>query len=293
MSFLLAFAVAFSSATAAPAPARPSTASDSPIVVEGSRDPRRPANEYLDKIIPPSFDAELGRFEDPVCAATIGLPDQLKSEVLARIHAVAAAANIPTAAARCTPNLLIVVIDDKKAMIEGMRREKQSYLYGVGSDRVKALENGAGPVAAWQVSDVIGADGMPLRVDGDGYPRLFTTVAPSRMVNTTRRRVLGGVVIVERRGLMNVTTRQLADFALVRALSPMPVRDGPAPSSSVLSLFNPGTRPEDAPQTVTWWDLAFLKALFDTRSDTLASAQRHEIRDRMLEEMAKVPADQR
>ena len=293
MPVLLALAVAFSSAAAAPPPAQSSAANDRAIVIEGSRDPKRPANEYLDKIIPPSFDAELGRFEDPICPATVGLPEQLKNEVVARIHAVAAAANVPIAGATCTPNLMIIVIDDKKAMIEGMRRKKESYLYGVGSDRLTMLENEAGPVAAWQISDLIGADGMPLRVDGDGYPRLFTTLPPSRMIKTTRRRVLGGVVIVEQRGLVGVTTRQLADFALVKALSPMPVKDGPAPSSSVLSLFNPGARPEDAPQTVTWWDLAFLKALFDTRSDTLADAQRHEIRDRMLKEMAKVPADQR
>jgi hypothetical protein len=291
LSVLLALA-AIASSAAPPSP-HPAVADSSAIVVQGFRDPKRQATDYLDKIVPPAFDAELGRFEEPICASVIGLPDQLKSEVLRRIQTVAAATKLPVGSAQCAPNLLLVVIDNKKSLIEGMRRKKESYLYGIGDDRIDRLENAAAPAVAWQISEVIGADGMPLRVDGDGFPRLFTTVSPSRVVNTTRRRVLGAVIVIEQRGLQNVTTRQLADFALVRALSPMPAKDRPAPDSSVLSLFNPDVRPEDAPQSLTWWDVAFLKALYDTRSDTIASTQRHEIRDRILAEMAKVPADQR
>jgi len=111
---------------------------------------------------------------------------------------------------------------------------------------------------------------------------------PSRAVNTTRKRLLGAVVVIEHRGLVDVSTRQLADFALVRAMAPIEPRSAPAPSSSVLSLFDGGLRPADAPQSLTWWDLAFLKALFATRSDTVASIQADEIRSRMRAEMARM-----
>ena len=288
MSFLLILAAAIS-VTAAP----PQASGDSgqTIVVEGNRDKRRPANDYLDKIIPPTFDAQLGRFEDRLCPSTIGLPATLKREVMNRMRQVASAAKVPMASGHCSPNLLLIVVDDKKAVIEGMRREKQAYLYGIGKDRVKRLESSTSPVAAWQISDVIGADGVPLRRDGDGFPRLFTTTSPSRLRTTTRGRLLGAVVIIETRGLLDVTTRQLADFALVRALTPSQIKEKEAPSSSVMSLFNPGVRPDDAPQSLTWWDLAFLKALFDTRGDVMA--QRTEIRDKMVREMARIPPEQR
>jgi hypothetical protein len=290
MSFLLIMAAAFS-VTAAPPP--PSGDTGQAIVVEGTRDRRKPANDYLDKVIPPVFDAQLGRFEDRLCPSTIGLPANLKGEVMGRMRQVAAAAGVSMAGGNCTPNLVLIVVDDKKAVIEGMRREKQAYLYGIGRDRVKRLESSASPVAAWQITDVIGADGVPLRVDGDGFPRLFTTTSPSRLRTTTRGRLLGAVVIIETGGLLNVTTRQLADFTLVRALAPTQVKDKEAPSSSVMSLFNPGVRPEDAPQSLTWWDLAFIKALFDTRGDAVSWAQRTEIRDRMVKEMAKIRPEQR
>ena len=287
MPFLLAVAAALSLAqTAVPA-------TDQPIVVEGVRDRRKPADDFLKKMVPPSMDEQLGRFEEPVCAGTIGLPDTLRGEVLERIRLVAATAAIRIGKAGCKPNLLVIVVDDKKALIQGMQREKQAYLYGIGPDRRKRLANAAGPVAAWQISDVIGADGMPLRVDGDGFPRLFTTVPAGRLRSNTRSRIIGAIIVIEQRGLVNVTTRQLADFALVRALSPIQLKDSQPPDNSVVSLFSAGVRPEDAPQSLTWWDLALLKALASTRSDSLASVQRHEIRDRIVAEMAKIPPEMR
>jgi hypothetical protein len=290
MSFLFAVAAFVSSlaplSAAAPAP-------DQAIVIQGSRDRRKPADDFLKRMVPASFDQKLGRFEEPVCPGTVGLPDKLRDEVLARIRQVTSAAAIPVAKGSCRPNLLIIVVDAKKALIEGMERKKEAYLYGIGNSERKRLANGPGPVSAWQISDVIGADGEPLVVDGDGFPRLFTTIPASRLRTSTRSRILGAIVVVEQRGLVQVTTRQLADFALVRALAPIQPKNSPPPDTSVLSLFNEGVRPENAPQSLTWWDLALLKALANTRSDVLADIQRHEIRNHIVKEMAKVPPEQR
>jgi hypothetical protein len=282
----LALAAAMASTTMTSGQVAPSP-STREIVVQGVSSRRR-ATQYIDEILPPTFDDQIGRVEDPICPGVVGLPDALKAQVLARISQVAAAASVPIARGRCTPNLMIIVVDDKKTLIEGMRWKKESYLYGLGTERIKHLENAAQPVAAWQLTDVIGADGMPLRVDGSGFPRLFTTLPPSRITSTTRKRIIGGVVVMEQRGLVNVTTRQLADYALVRLLAPIQSRERTPSNASVLSLFNAGVRPEDAPQSVTWWDLAFLRALADTRSDTQSGVQRDEIRQKMLSEVAKL-----
>jgi hypothetical protein len=290
MKMLAGMLLSVAAAQAATASVQTSVAADGPaIVVQGIRDPRHSASTYVDKMLPSTFDAQFGRFEEPLCAGTVGLPEKLHAEVLSRIALVAGTAGIPLAEQGCKPNLLIVVVDDKKALIEGMRQKKQAFLYGVGDDRVKKLETMPGPVAAWQISDVIGADGMPLQIDGNGYPRLFTTLPPSRIRSATRKRLIGSIIVVEQRGLVDVSTRQLADFALLRAMAPIPPRQLAAPTASVLSLFDSGLKPADAPQSVTWWDLAFLKALFATRSDLATNLQRHEIRDRMIAEMAKVP----
>jgi hypothetical protein len=286
--------LAFLAALSVPAPPSINAPPDDgqAIVIQGNRDPRRSASEYVDGVLPPMLDGQLGRFEEPLCPDTVGLPANLKAEVMARIRQVSAVAGVPVKTGPCTANLLIIVVDSKKTLIEGMRSQKQSYIYGVGSSRLKRLANSSSPVAAWQISDVIGADGMPLHTDSDGVRRLFTTVPPSRLTDTTRKRLLGSVVVIEQRALRDVTTRQLADFALVRSLSPIEQRERVAPGSSVLSLFNDGVRPEDAPQSLTFWDLAFLKALSSTRSDIVASVQRDEIRDRMVKEMSKMASQE-
>ena len=291
MTMLFGFAAALASLSAG---AQTSSGPDSStIVVQGVRNQRQAATEYIDKVLPPSFEAQFGRFEEPLCPDTVGLPVNLRGEVLSRIRRVVTAAGMRLGAEGCTANLLIVVVDDKKVLIEGMRRKKEAYLYGLGGAELKRIENATGPVAAWQISDVIGADGMPLRVDGDGFPRLFTTNPPSRLLNTTRKRLLGAVVVVEQHGLVDVSTRQLADFALVRGVTPIEPRGRAAPSSSVLSLFDGGLRPTDAPQGLTYWDLAFLKALSATRSDIVTDLQRNEIRNKMLREMANGDSEQR
>jgi len=100
-------------------------------------------------------------------------------------------------------------------------------------------------------------------------------------------------VIVETKALRDVTTRQLADFALVRGLMPADVSDRPPSSASILSLFNPGVTPEGGPQSLTRWDLGFLRALGSVRSDSYASLQRDEIREAMLKDAERTPADQR
>jgi hypothetical protein len=287
MSLVLALALA-SGTIPAPASGAPDE-----IIVEGTRSSKSVANKYLDSVLPSSFDFQPGRFEDRLCLGVVGLPDKLKSEVEARVQRVARATNVTLAAPGCRPNFLIIVVDDKKAMIEGMWRQKQSYLYGVGQAAERRLANEPGPVAAWQVSELIGADGIPLQVDRDGIKRMFSLTQPSRVTTTTRTRLLGSVVVIEQKALVDVTTTQLADFALVRGLTPIEPQERVAPGSSVLSLFNGTLGPEDAPQSLTWWDLAFLKALADTNSDRVASVQRHEIRDKMLKEMAKIPAAER
>jgi len=287
MLFLLGFAAAL--AASAPANANAAPSDSRAIVVEGIRDPKRRAGDYLDKVLPAGMDAALGRFEDPLCPKIVGLPEDLRLQVVGRIAQVAEAARIPVNPSVCTPNMLIIVVDDKKALIEGMRRKKEAYLYGLGSDTIRTLENAKRPVAAWQISDVIGADGMPLRQDGDGFPRLFTTVPASRSVMTTRKRLLAAIVVLEQRGLVGVTTRQLADFAMLRLLTTLGNSERPAPASSVLSLFNDGVQPADAPQSLTWWDLAFLKALADTRSDLAPDLQWSQIRNKIVKEMERLP----
>lgn len=288
----------------------PNPSSPDPIVVEG-RDRRQTAADYVDKLLPSAMGAEIGRFEDALCPKVIGLAEPYNAQVIARIREVAKATSIDLASGDCVPNLVIVTARDKRALIDSLRRSHPGYFTDVATDQLMRLASSDRPYASWQVTDVIAADGMPvgkgsgmpagtngaadpkggIRVDAD-FARLKSTMSPSRLRKTVKPRVLSSIVVVETKALNNVTTGQLADFALVKAMLPTERRERPAPASSILSLFNTGVAPDRGPQSVTWWDVAFLKSLRSTPSDKNADIQKAEIRDQMVREIKKAPGGQ-
>lgn len=286
------------------------------IVVEG-RQTKQTATEYVDQLLPTAMGSEIGRFEEPVCPKVIGLAEPYNTQVIDRIRRVAKASNIDVAATGCTPNLVIITAADKRAMIDVLRKSRPGYFDGVPADQLKRLADSPRPFAAWQVTDEIAADGMPigrssnLPAGGSGarlvgpapqgrtdsfaagdYARLKTTESPSRIRTTTKQRVLSSIVVIETGALRNATIDQLADFAFVRAMLPTERRDQEAPASSILSLFNTGVTPETGPQSLTWYDVAFLKSLRSTRSDTSSDVQVSEIRNQIVREVNKAPARQ-
>lgn len=309
------FAVIAALAAASTQPQVASTPSpNDQIVVEG-RQIKQSAAEYVNQLLPSAVGSQFGRFEEPVCPKVIGLAEPYNSQVVDRVRRVAKAANIDVAATGCTPNLVIITAADKRSMIDVLRKSRPGYFDGVPADQLKRLADSPRPFAAWQVTDEVAADGMPigrsssLPAGGDGarlvgpapqgrtdsfaagdYARLKTTVSPSRIRTTTKQRVLCSIVVMETGALRNATIDQLADFAFVRAMLPTEKRDQEAPASSILSLFNPGVTPESGPQSLTWYDVAFLKSLRNTRSDKSSDVQISEIRDQIVREVNKAPA---
>jgi hypothetical protein len=310
MSLLIALALS----AAPPAriqPQAPASPSDA-IVVEGHI-VKDQAADYVDKVLPTSFAGQFGRFEDPICPKTIGLAEPLSREVIERIQLVSRTVGIRVDQTGCTPNLVLIVAPDKKAMIQTLRKSRPSYVNGLSAAELDRQANSPRPFAAWQMVEVFAADGMHIGsgdnmptgsngardpktgaiwTEGD-FPRTKTTVTPSRLRANTKPHVLVSLVIVENGALRGATARQLADFAFVRGVTPIVNGRSDPPSSSILGLFNDGVTPESGPQSLTWWDVAFLKSLVDTRSDALANVQRNEIRNQMIKEVEKAPVAER
>lgn len=310
---MLAAIAALAVASTQPQVTSPPSPNDQ-IVVEG-RQTKQSAAEYVNQLLPSAVGSQIGRFEEPVCPKVIGLAEPYNGQVVDRVRKVATATNIDVAPAGCTPNLIIITAAEKRAMIDVLRRSRPGYFDGVPGDQLKRLADSPRPFAAWRVTDEVAADGMPIgsssnlpagssgarlvgpapqgRTDsfaaGD-YARLKTTESPSRIRTTTKQRVLSSIVVIETGALRNATIDQLADFAFVRAMLPTEKKDQEAPASSILSLFNPGITPETGPQSLTWYDVAFLKSLRSTRSDTSSDVQVSEIRDQIVREVNKVPA---
>jgi hypothetical protein len=269
------------------------------IVVEGKTLSRSATETFVRELTPAPSGGQLGRFHDPVCPVVLGLPEAEKKLVEARLRQVAAAIRIEVAPKRCAPNLYVLVNRDKREVLDGLRRQFPRLIAGVPPSLRKRLAETPGPVAAWQVVDLVGSDGMPLsyaRMTPDGDPvRVSHTIgSPSRISALTKPYFVTSVLVVESAALGGVTTRQLADYAAMRTLAPTDTtREIRLPARSILTLFEPGLKPEAAPESVTWWDVKFLESLYAFDNEVPATAERDVMSRYMAEQLAKVPPERR
>ena len=278
-------------------PAR-ATAPQGEIVVEGQRT-HSPVDDFVQKLTPSQND-QLSRFVEEVCPAVIGLSDDLANEVTGRIRLVASSVGAPIAKPRCSPNLVLLVVHDKQVAIQQLRQRLPGLFADMQTAEIHRLVDNPEPAASGQVSSRVGADGMPLSMvrirkeDGnnDAVP-LVRGGFLSRVNMQIMRRLNLALVVVEARALDQVDTRQLADYTAMRALAVGSSDVSNLPARSILQLFNAGVSPLQAPESVTWWDYAFLKSLYRSSNRVEASNQRAQIAKMMASELGKVPAEQR
>ena len=110
-------------------------------------------------------------------------------------------------------------------------------------------------------------------------PLRLTIVQPTRPV------FFAAAVVVERRALEGLTTIQLADYALMRALARIdPTRVPPSSPRTILSVLEAPMGTE-IPITITRWDLGFLRGLYASTPNLRTTQQRGEIQGRVAAEL--------
>ena len=289
-TFLSAFAILASAALAAPAAAqnKQDDQDRDEIVVEGSRDRERQIEQFVDALTPARNRGQLSRFEWSVCPAAMGLSEAQNAAVAARMLRVAKAASIPTGEANCRPNVFVVVTREKQAFIEQLRKQYPADFADMAPQEIRSLASSAGPVAAWHVKGLLNADGLEVGKNArTGYYVNQATDMPSRITNTTRPHFVASIVVLELNAVGGLTTKQLADYAAMRAFSqadPSKLTNAAAPT--ILTMLD---APADAPVpiTLTQWDLSFLRGLYSSSDNLYASQQRGEIERAMGKDLEK------
>ncbi len=296
-------------ALAVPAAAQPAESAADEIIVKGHKSQKERVQTYVKTLTPGRLDDQIGRFMEPICPAMVGLAPHENEAVAKRIKQVAKASGVAVAEGRCEANLLVIATTDKRVFINSIPRYAPSLLTGLSEQRIRALAGAPGPVASWQVGKLLDQDGNSLAqspIDPDN-PAATTTVAASndagRITKMTQASFHVSVLVVERQALARISTRQLADYAAMRTLAPVdPLSHrhalagnphGALPAASILTLFDANMPRDAAPPSVTWWDYAFLQALYDSTGTRTATLQRSEIQTRMNKILASVPDDER
>lgn len=287
MSWIIAAALAVGAPEKPAADATDAAARE--LVVTGRRGIDRRSEAFVDAIAEPSQKGQIARFEDPLCPTSIGLTADDAASVDRRLRRVAEAAGVRTARAGCRPNLIILVVDDRARAIAHWQKHRPDFFESLTAREIAALGEGEGPVAAWQIVHMKGADRRPLGRTQEGVVdyHVQNQVVPTRIGTTIQFEFYGSFLLVEASALKDMTLMQLADYAAMRTLARTDA-DGAAaqPTDTILSLFGPGAA-EAAPPSLTHWDLGFLTALYRIDPAFRESAQRRAMAHIVREQVAK------
>ncbi|HEU0098693.1 MAG TPA: hypothetical protein VFQ67_07940 [Allosphingosinicella sp.] len=280
--FLAGASLAAGAAWAGPAPAQ-----DSDIVVTG-RDMEQQVREFVGALTQAPPRGQLSRFERPACPAAFGIAARDKQAVVDRIRLVARTAGISVGGAKCIPNMLVLVTEDKRAFLEALERRYPNYFGDLPRSEMRRIMREPGPAAAWQLQGPpLDSDGVELP-DEDGLRVSRGTRLPSRVTAPGRPQFAAAALVVERKALAGLTTVQLADYASMRLFA----RTDPArlPDASAPTILKVLDAPSDAevPITLTSWDLGFLRGLYSGDNTLYAASRRSEMR-RAVEKELKPP----
>jgi hypothetical protein len=267
----------------------PPKRNDDGIVVTGNAGVESQVRDFVGALTEAPPRGQLSRFEYSVCPAVVGAPPSQNAAIAARMRIVAEAAGIRVGSATCSPNVLLMVADDKRAFIEALLRRHPNYFGDLSGSEVRRLARGPGPAAAWQLQGPARrADGSELSGEGgSSYDVNRTFAKVSRITPPVRPQFAAAAVVVDKKALVGLTTIQLADYAAMRAFaSTDPARLPPNAPTTILKILE-APMGSEVPLTLTEWDLSFLKALYASPTNLYAGAQRSDMRRRIKKDLQR------
>lgn len=276
-------------AAAAPPAAQPDT---SEIVVQGTRIGKQQIRDFVKSVTDVPYGGQVARFHAAACPSAVGLSPAFNAAVVERMRQVATAAGVRLARPPCTPNVFLIVTNDKRSAIEALERQYPAYFDGLSSKDVHDLAFAPEPAVAWQVRSRLSADGDLLeKPAGTDTYRVQGTFNPSRIKTSTKPTFMASLVVVDIKAAAGLTTTELADYAAMRAFAA--ADPGRVIKTGVPTILGVLGQPDNAalPITLTYWDLGLLKALYSTDNSYYARYQRGEMEQVVRKELQQAGAD--
>lgn len=249
---------------AAPAQDHPASQSDPIVVTARPLPPKEEIRSLARTITPPTPPGEpMARFYDSVCFGTAGLDSQTLEDIGHRLAVDAEEAGLQLAGDGCKPNVIILFVDGVDSQVHTLVQRKWWVFGDRSPSEIRTVVNEKGPVRAWSNNETRSRDGNRIQANG-----VLKIESASRIVAPIRRDTLASVVLIERSALLDKTTRQIGDYAAMRALA------GAQPHQTsgretILTLFDPATAA--APTELTAFDRGYLRGLYAGAANALAS----------------------
>lgn len=206
----------------------------------------------------------MARFEKPVCPGVMGLPEDWAEELVGRVRYVAGEVGLRLAPENtCQVNALIAFVPDSGEGMRQVERALPELFQRLSLHEKREIMAGTGPVQVVTATLERTRDGfaIPDRKNMADPPVVNVPLAFSHIFLTTREDIEGVVLLFETRAVDGMSIVQLADYAAMRAFAETrPPREEVLAMDSILTLFESGV---SAPQSLTDFDFAYLRSLYD------------------------------
>ncbi len=304
----LAYLPLAASALALAVSSQAQAAVDETIVVRGTRlDPelaRERAVDFVKRTGVATGQKQVARWVVPICIKVIGLQDDQAARVDRIMHGIAREANIRVAGPTCKPNITVSFAPDAGQIVRQIHARKPHQLRELSVIEREQLLNGNASVRWWYATQMLDRNGVKSNNispgwigagEGSGVPGSAVTDAVSvggsgditstqqfnsgsNVRTPTVRSLFGATVIVDTPKIDAIALDSIAAYAAMVSFAELDA-DAPPPDS-ILGLFQPNS----IENSLTDWDLAFLKSLYRMPLDRRSRIQRGHLVKALVEE---------
>lgn len=268
----ITFAILLASAPqAAEPPPSPDRPADAEVTITAT--PGDAIRAFVDALGEETKKGKLARWDRTLCPAVIGLPQKYGTYIADRIGQTIVDVGLSVDPGPCRPDVLILITPQpdeaaarlvkEQAVAMALRPRQNRNATGGGSQSQEDFVNSDAAVRWWHAAETVPADGSGYAADG----KTFNAYSASRLKSNLAERFTQVIIVVDGRQLRGVTYDQLAAYLSMVALAQLPSGVSPEGRDSILRLFEAVQAGETAPDGLTKWDLAYLKALYASPAD--------------------------
>lgn len=278
------------------------------IVVKGTRiDPaqaRDRAVAFVKQTGVANGQQQVARWVVPICIKVIGVSATQEARVVGQMLGIAREARIPVGKVDCEPNLTVTFTADAGDVVRHINARKPNQFRELTRTEKEALLNGAAPVRWWYATEMMDRDGVRANNaspgwisagEGSGVPgnAVSSTLSiggegditstqqynsGSNVRTPTIRSLYGATVIVDATKAGDAGIDAISAYAAMVGFAEMNATA--LPPDSILGLFQPAS----IENSLTDWDMAFLKSLYRMPLDRRSRIQRGHLVEALLDE---------
>ena len=272
----------------------PAGADSMPTVVVRAPAPKR-VHQLVEQFGEAFSDDRLSRWSRPVCPLVLGLEHDHAFYIEQRIDTIAKAAGVPVEPGKCEPNLVVVVSEHATALRQSIARRGRGLLnsgsrWPIDKTQLRAFaqDDGAPAHVFYLTGEAATFGGNALDVGGSSTladsnnsfsnflfgPPIVSGFAPSRLIPKVDDALQRVFVIIDGDRVVGLTIQQIAAYVSMVALAEIRVDPPLQNVDTITAMFADKKAGKTPADDLTFWDRAYLGALYNAPSQTSLASQR-------------------